>query len=343
MHIIVVGVDYTTAPIDLREQIACPARKIPQLLQAARQVTQECVLLSTCNRFELYAVCEETAEGHDTLLHIISDERQVSFHELQALSYCFADERASFSSLRGCQWTLFAGTRRAADSRPGCGGFGDCSGEWACRTYSVGAFSCSGGCGKRARSETGISRHAASLSHVAVQLARRLLPDFQQASVLLIGSGKMSELAARNLRDNGAQKLVIVNRTQANAAALAQSLDATLRPFAELQEALVEADVVISSTKAPHTIITIPLMEQVLAQRAGRSLLLIDIALPRDVDAAVASLPGVYLYNLDDLQHEVERGIRSRLQEDRARAGYYCGRSEGFLKLAGLVECCKYD
>jgi glutamyl-tRNA reductase len=315
MHIIVVGVDYTTAPIDLREQIACPARTIPQLLQAARQVTQECVLLSTCNRFEFYAVCEDIAEGHEALLQSISDECQIPFHELRALSYCFADESASahlFGVASGL-YSLVPGEPQiqgqvveALEIAQGSGHAGP---------IMSALFRAAVVAGKRARSETGISRCAASLSHVAVQLARRLLPDFQQASVLLIGSGKMSELAARNLRDNGAQRLVIVNRTQANATELAQSLDATLRPFAELQESLVEADVVISSTKAPHTIITTTLMEQVLAQRSGRSLLLIDIALPRDVEAAVASLPGIYLYNLDDLQHEVEHGIRSRLQE----------------------------
>jgi glutamyl-tRNA reductase len=125
----------------------------------------------------------------------------------------------------------------------------------------------------------------------------------------------MSELAARNLRDNGAQRLVIVNRTEANAVELAQSLQATLRPFAELREALVDADVVISSTKAPHTIITTELAQLVMQERNGRPLLLIDIALPRDVDPTVGTLPGVHLSNLDDLQAEVERGIHLRLQE----------------------------
>lgn len=125
----------------------------------------------------------------------------------------------------------------------------------------------------------------------------------------------MSELAARNLRDNGAQQLVIVNRTHANALELAQSLQATLRPFAELREALVDADVVISSTTAPHSIMTTELIQLVMQQRNGRPLLLIDIALPRDVDPAVGTLPGVHLSNLDDLQAEVERGLHLRLQE----------------------------
>jgi glutamyl-tRNA reductase len=175
--------------------------------------------------------------------------------------------------------------------------------------------------GKRARSETAISRNAASLSHVAVQLARHLFTNFQDASVLLVGSGQMSELAARNLRDNGAQRLVIVNRTYAHAVDLAQSLGATHRPFTELADALVEADVVISSTRAPRAIITTELMQRVIERRNGRSLLLIDIALPRDIEPTVSALAGIHLYNLDDLQAEVERGISLRLQEvERVRA-----------------------
>ncbi len=125
----------------------------------------------------------------------------------------------------------------------------------------------------------------------------------------------MSELAARNLCDNGAGQLVIINRTQANAVDLAQSLGAIHRSFSELADALVEADVVISSTTAPRAIITSELMQQVMERRASRSLLLIDIAMPRDVDPSVTTLPGIHLYNLDDLQAEVERGIHLRWQE----------------------------
>jgi len=169
--------------------------------------------------------------------------------------------------------------------------------------------------GKRARSETGISCNAASVSHVAVQLARQLFPRLNEANVLLVGSGKMSELAARNLCDNGARQLVIINRTLAHAVDLAQRLGVVHRSFADLPASLVEADVVISSTIAPRAIITMEAMQQVMQKRAGRALLLIDIALPRDVDPAVADLPGVHLYNLDDLQAGVNEGIQLRMQE----------------------------
>jgi glutamyl-tRNA reductase len=169
--------------------------------------------------------------------------------------------------------------------------------------------------GKRARSETGISRNAASISHVAVQLARRFFPQLQDAHVLLVGSGKMSELAAQNLCENGAQHLTIINRTPLHAVDLASRYGASHLPFTALRPALAEADVVISSTTAPRAILTEELMREVVEQRLGRPLLLIDIALPRDVEPAVANLPGVHLSNLDDLQATVDEGIRLRLQE----------------------------
>src|SRR5579883_2535802 len=271
MHIKVVGVDHTTAPIALRERLACTSRQIPQLLQAAREIAQECVVLSTCNRVELYAVCPEESQGCSELLRVLSETREVAFDELEPHCFSFVDQQAVMH--------LFVVA------------------------------------GKRARSETGISRSATSVSHVAVQLARRLFPAIQDTRVLLIGSGKMSELAARNLCDHGARQLVIINRTLAHAVDLAQALNATHRSFIELPDSLVEADVVISSTTAPHAIITPEIMQTVLERRARRSLLLIDIALPRDVDPIVGAMPGVHLYNVDDLQSEVERGILLRLQE----------------------------
>ena len=315
MHILVVGVDHTTAPIALRERLACSARQTPQLLMAAQQISQECALLSTCNRIELYAVCSEVQEGRARLLQVLSQLRQVAVDELEAHCFDFADE-AAMSHLFGVASGLYslvpgepqiqgqvAETLEIAQG----GGY---AGPILSALFRAALVT-----GKRARSETAFSRNAVSISHVAVQLARHLFPQLDEASVLLIGSGQMSELAARNLRDNGAQRLVLMNRTHAHAVDLAQSLGAQHRPFTELAEALEEADIVISSTKAPRAIITSELTQRVLEYRASRSLLLIDIALPRDIDPTVGMLPGVHLYNLDDLQAEVERGIHLRLQE----------------------------
>jgi glutamyl-tRNA reductase len=315
VHIVLVGVDHTSAPIEFRERLACSPRQVPQVLQAIRQVVQESVLLSTCNRIELYAVCSEIEEGRAQLLRVLSEVRGMTLAELEDHSYHFADEQA-VSHLFGVACGLYSlvpgeaqiqgQVAEALEIAQGGGYAGPIT-----SALFRGALVA----GKRARSETGISRNAASVSLVAVQLARRLFPKLDDACVLLVGSGKMSELAAHHLCDNGAQRLIIINRTPLHAVDLAQRFDATHRSFAELATSLVEADVVISSTTAPHALISREMMQEVMQQRAGRSILLIDIALPRDVDPAAVELPGVYLYNLDDLQSEANEGIRLRLQE----------------------------
>jgi glutamyl-tRNA reductase len=315
MHIVVVGVDHTTAPIALRERLACSAHQISQVLTAARQICQECIILSTCNRIELYAICCDVQEGRVDLLNILSETRQVAVNELEAHCFDFADESA-VSHLFGVTSGLYSlvpgepqiqGQVAEALEIAQEGGY---AGPILSALFRAALVA-----GKRARSETAFSRNAVSISHVAVQLARHLFPRLHEACILLIGSGQMSELAARNLRDNGAQRLVIMNRTYAHAVDLAQSLGARPRPLTELADSLLEADVVISSTKAPQSIITPDLVRPIMDHRTGRPLLLIDIALPRNIDPATTMLPDVHLYNLDDLHTEVERGIRLRLQE----------------------------
>src|SRR2546421_6578692 len=287
MHIIVVGVDHTTAPIALREQLACSDRQVPQVLEAARRAAQESVLLSTCNRLEWYALCSEADEGRTALLRVLSETRQVELAALQAHCYGKADGEAvghlfevacSLHSLVPGESQIQGQVAEALELAQG--------GSFAGPIMSA-LFRAALVAGKRARSETGISRSAASVRPVAVQLARQLFPRLNEACVLLIGSGQMSELAARNLCDNGAQRLLIMNRTQEHAIDLAQRFGALHRTFPELPEALVEADVVISSTTAPRAIITHELMCKVMNRRGGRSLLLIDIALPRDVEPSV--------------------------------------------------------
>ncbi len=315
MHIVVVGFDHTTASIALRERLTYSAHKIPPVLSKVRSVEQEAVLLSTCNRLELYAVCSEVGTGRMNLLNVLSETSRVECSELQAHCYDFADDKAvshlfevtcGLHSLVPGETQIQGQVAEALEIAQGGGYAGP---------ITSALFRSALGAGKRARSETGISRNAASISLVAVQLAKQLFPELYEANVLLVGSGKMSELAAHHLCDNGVQRLIIINRTPAHAIDLAQSFGATYRSFAELATSLVEADVVISSTTAPRALISHQMMQEVMQRRAGRLLLLIDIALPRDIEPEVANLPGVHLYNLDDLEASVNEGIRLRRQE----------------------------
>jgi glutamyl-tRNA reductase len=264
---------------------------------------------------EFYTVCSEVSPVREHLLHIMSIAKDVPLAELEVHCFTHVDEEA-VSHLLGVACGLYSlvpgepqiqgQVAEALEVAQG-GGF---AGPITSALFRAALVT-----GKRARSETGISRNAVSVSHVAVQLARHLFPDLHKAHILLVGSGQMSEVAARNLLDNGAEQLVIINRTHANAVNLAETLGATHRTFAELSDALIDADVVISSTKAPRALITPERMQPILEKRNGRSLLLIDIALPRDIDPDVGALPTIHLYNLDDLQAQVERGISLRLQE----------------------------
>ncbi len=315
MQIVLVGVDHLSAPIALRERLVCSQPQVPQVLQAVRMVAQECVLLSTCNRMEVYAVFSEREDGRIQLLQILSDVSAITLPELEAHSYDCVDEQA-VSHLYGVACGLYSlvpgesQIQRQVVEALEVAQSGDYAGPITSALFRGAVVA-----GKRARSETGISRNAASVSLVAVQLAKQLIPTLYEASVLLVGSGKMSELAAHHLCDNGAQRLIIINRTPMHAIDLAKRFGAIHRSFAELPASLLEADVVISSTTAPHALITHEMMREVMERRAGRLLLLIDIALPRDVDPSVADLPGVYLYNLDDLETAVNEGIRLRHQE----------------------------
>jgi glutamyl-tRNA reductase len=315
VQVVLVGVDHLSAPIALRERLLCSQRQKSQVLQAIRNVAQECVLLSTCNRMEIYAVFSEIEEGYIHLLRILSDVCAIALLELEVHSYHFVDEQA-VSHLYGVACGLFSlvpgesqiqGQVVEALEMAQGGGY---AGPITSALFRGAVVA-----GKRARSETGISRNAASVSLVAVQLAKKLFPTFQEACILLVGSGKMSELTAHHLCDNGAQQLIIINRTPLHAIDLAKRFGGLHRSFKELTTSLVEADVVISSTTAPRALITLEMMQEVMERRTGRQLLLIDIALPRDVDPAVAEMPGVHLFNLDDLELFVNEGIRLRRQE----------------------------
>jgi glutamyl-tRNA reductase len=171
---------------------------------------------------------------------------------------------------------------------------------------------------KRARTQTGIGRNAVSISSVAVELARKIFGELRDRQVLLVGAGKMSELAARQLVTAGAQATVLGGRRFEKAEELARALGGQAVPFERLQDQLARAEIVISGTGAPDLVIKRPDVEAVLAARRGRPLFLIDIAVPRDVDPEVRTISGVFLYDLDDLRSVADANLRERRKEAAA-------------------------
>ena len=296
MHIVCLGVDHTSAPIALRERLACAPGQVPEMLGSARQFVDECVLLSTCNRLELYAVCLEPEEGVTHLRNLLSERRGVAPAELAVHAYVFVDQ-AAVTHLLGVACGLYS----LVPGEPQIQGQVAEALEMAQHDGSAGPitsalFRAALVAGKRARSETGISRNAASISHVAVQLARQIFPSLSEASVLLIGSGKMSELAAQNLCAHGVQRLTIMNRTPLHALKLADRVGAVQRDFAELPAALLEADVVISSTTAPGALLTYEMVREAVRQR--------DVLAMIEAGGNVyylAKLAGIFGLNVQDL------------------------------------------
>ncbi|MCP4516649.1 MAG: glutamyl-tRNA reductase, partial [Delftia sp.] len=169
--------------------------------------------------------------------------------------------------------------------------------------------------GKRARTETAISKHATSISHAAVELASQIFDDLAQKCILLIGAGEMAELAAKNLVDNGVADLLVVNRSPGRAASLAQKFGGEALKWERLTQALCQADIVISSTSAPHAILTRENVATAMHVRRNRPLFLIDIAVPRDIEPAVGELSNAFVYDIDDLQQVVKANLEQRQRE----------------------------
>ncbi len=323
MQIVVVGLDHNTSPIEVRERLAFPKSLIgeayAQLKREHGGILEEAVILSTCNRVEVYAVAESTDEAHSAISAFLH-----TFHGLPAAAfdhhfYTHCGKAAVmhlFATACGLNSLVLGEDQIQAQIR---GAAADAMAHEADGAALSALVRQALLVGKRARTETNIGRYAASISHTGVQLARQLVGGLEHAHVLLVGSGEVSELAAKNLIDNGARSITLVNRTRDSAEQLARRWkhEATwsVLPFNALADALRDADVVLSSTAAPHTVIHAEHVGAALADRPDRPLLLIDLAVPRDVDAEVAHVAGAHVYDIDDLTAVVQTNMQRRREE----------------------------
>ena len=312
----VVGVSHRTAPLAIREALAFPADGLPDNLRELREQAgfSEVVILSTCNRVEIYGASAGDATP-EVLVQYLARHRGGDAEELRPYLYALDDEAAvrhafkvaaSLDSMVIGEPQILGQVKQAYQLAEDSGSLGSHLG--ALRNRSLAAA-------KRARSETGIGQNAVSVSYVAVELARKIFGNLEGRRVLVVGAGKMSDLAARHLVTSGARATVLGGRRFERAEELAAALGGEAAPFENLREQLALADIVISSTGAPGTVIN---REDVVAAREarkGRPLFLIDIAVPRDVDAAVRDVGGVFLYDLDDLKSVAEANLRERRKQ----------------------------
>ncbi len=321
MRTLVIGCNHRSAPVEMRERIAFDEQTVPRALHGlrARFPESESVLISTCNRMELYIA--RPAQGHPRIDEAIgylgefhgiapSEFAQAlySHQDIEAVRHLFRVVSALDSMVLG-ETQILAQARTAFETARATGTVGRVLGELFPRAFSV---------AKNVQSRTGIASGRLSVGSTAVDLARQIFSRFDDKIVMMVGAGKMGELTLTHLLDMKPRALWVTNRTDARAAALSDRLAARhgvvprVIPFAGWIDALAEADIVISSTGAREPILTVAQFAGVPARRRYKPLLLIDIAVPRDIDPAVGEQEEVFLYNIDDLQTVVEQNLAQR-------------------------------
>ena len=313
MSLFVLGLNHRTAPVDLRERLAIDGNNLPQALESlARQVAPG-VILSTCNRLEIYTLIRESAEFSDSLARLrrfVSTYFDVSLNDLEPFLYHHEDGdcvkhlfrvASGLDSMVVGEWEILGQVRAA---------FSAASSPEAEASYVKGPlsrlFHQALRVGRRVHHASNLGANLGdyrrrSVSHVGVRLVHRLLGDLSEKRVLLIGAGNAGQLAGRALVAAGARDLVVTNRTYGRAEALSEELGAVAAPLELLPQTLSEADVVISTTASPDYLLRQNNVGKAMAQRSSRPLLMIDIAVPRDIDPEVGLLDGVTLYDIDGL------------------------------------------
>jgi len=318
MHIIALGLNHTTASIALREKLSLGEDAVRSALSrlscgGSASALAELVILSTCNRTELYAVSSQQAFAE--LEIFLSDVCGVPADDFRLHLYRYRDVDAArhlFEVAAGLDSLVIGEPQilgqivRALELARGQ----NMAGPVLNRLFQAAIHA-----GKRARTETHISRNPASVSSLAASLAERVVHPIAEAQVVIVGAGEMAELAVEALRKRGAQKILVVNRTLERARLLADRWDAQAATFENLTDALLSADILLSSTGAPHLILTSDMVRAAMTVRPHRPLALIDIAVPRDIDPDAARVPHVALYDIDHLNAQLEDALAERLAE----------------------------
>lgn len=316
MAIIVVGLNHTTAPIEIRERLAFPDKALEEPLRHfCTSMVTELVILSTCNRTEFYMQAgdgQQASTQCETFLAAYHNIARSEFSpylyrhtDLEAVRHLFR-VAASLDSMVLGEPQILGQVKNAYAAAQHTGTTGRILNHLFDKALSI---------AKTVRSETGISDHAVSVSYAAVELAKKIFENLQQRTVMVLGAGETSELAARHFLNQGVERIFVANRTAARAEQLAQTLGAKAIPWEAFPEHLLHTDIVVSSTSAPEPVVQAPMVQEVMRARRGRPMFLIDIAVPRDIEPAINALENVFVYDIDDLQNVVEANRRARQQE----------------------------
>ncbi len=318
MHLLLVGISHRTAPVELRERVDFQARDLTAALRALadRGSAREAVVVSTCNRAEMYVACDEAEPTRQDLLRFLSDYNQVAASDIAPHVYDVVDLDAARHLFR-----VAAGLDSMVVGEPQILGQVKEAHTVATEARTAGAvlnrlFQASFAVGKRVRTETGLGAGAVSVSYAAVALAKKIFGDVNGRNVAVIGAGEMGKLTAIHMKAQDARHITIVSRTMAHAARTAEAIGgASAAPWEELDAVLGASDIVITATGAAAPILTKAHIESVMRPRRNRPLFIIDIAMPRDVEAAAGEIEQVFLYDIDDLQATVRENMARRASE----------------------------
>jgi glutamyl-tRNA reductase len=314
MNFFVLGVNHKTAPVEVRERFAIPESRLPEALAKLTGMDgiEEGMIVSTCNRVEIFA---RSQNGHCDLQQFVREyfgfsageyEPYIFEHQqLEAVKHVFR-VASSLDSMVVGESQILGQVKEAYATARAVGTVNSQLDHLMTRAFAV---------AKKVRNETSIATSSVSIASVAVELAEKIFGSLAGKVVYLVGAGKMCELAARHLLSHGAKKIYVANRTFDRAVALADKFDGEAVPFERLYDTAPWADIIISSTGAPHVIFRKEHGEKFLHARKNRPMFFIDIAVPRDIDPALNDLDGIFVYNIDDLQQVVQSHIGDRRKE----------------------------
>jgi glutamyl-tRNA reductase len=337
MTLALIGVNYKTAPIALRERIAISREELAEATRALAAVegVTECMIVSTCNRVELLAAIERPDADLTGFLHrhfgldrALLEPHIYEERDRDAVRHLFRVAASLDSMVVGEPQILGQVKEAFAVART--------AGTVGARLEHLlqSAFAAA----KKVRTETEIGSSSVSIASVAVDMAQKIFGSLQGRTVFLVGAGKMSELAARHLVQQGAGAILVSNRTEGRARRMADEFQGRVIPYEQLYEAASEADIVISSTGAPHPIFRREHGQIFMQRRRNRPMFFIDIAMPRDVDPAMGKLDGVFVYDIDDLQTVAAAHLAERSREASDAETLIAGEVERFQQKQRAVN-----
>ncbi len=315
MKIVAVGVNHRTAPVEVRERLAMVSEELPVAQETLGRSIPGGVILSTCNRTEVYGLIEDGPGNDGRIAGFLTAFHHVPPQDLAPYLYTYEGAEAVrhlFSVASGIDSMILGETEILGQVREA---LVSASATGHVDLTLSRLFHHAMRTGRRARIETEISRHALSVSHAAVQMARQVFGGLEECRVLVVSAGEAGKLTAKSLRDAGAREIGVANRTRERAAALASELGGRTVDFEALSEALIDYDIVISATASARFVIPAEMVHRAMEQRGDRALCLIDIAVPRDVDPESRKVRNVYLYDIDDLE-AISLANRERRQKE---------------------------